>query len=142
MISCFHGARMSDEPPPLRLKPRLKADTAPGGAPANSSPPMAPESAPPPAAEETPKIRLRPKLSAPTPAPEPAAEPVAEPVAEEAVPPPPEELESPPPAPPVDPTAGGEFPKFKLKFKPGGGSAAPMEQAPAPLPEEIPPPGE
>src|SRR5476649_710503 len=106
---------MSDEPTPLRLKPRLKLDT-PAGASAAVTPPPAP--AAPVGGEEAPKIRLRPKLSMPVePAPEPVAPPAEELPAEEQ---PVDEQpaleasleEAPPPPPPPDPTAGGEFPKF------------------------------
>lgn len=136
---------MSDEPTPLRLKPRLKADT-PAGTPA----PEEPAAAAPAGGEETPKIRLRPKLSiASEPAPAPAAEPEPEPepAPELAEPAPVEELppeetpvaEAPieePPPPPPDPTAGGAFPKFKLKFKAAGSAAAPPEAAPEAAPSE------
>ncbi len=60
--------------------------------------------------------------------------PVYDAPAEEA---PPEEA----PPPPPDPTAGGAFPKFKLKFKPAAAAGSPPPEAPPPeeIPAEIPP---
>jgi len=138
---------MSDEPTPLRLKPRLKTPDSPAG---DSAAPVPPPETP---AEggEVPKIRLRPKLSIPVePAPE-AAPAAEEPPAEEqpaaeapideapAYETPPEEVPLEEVPPPPDPTAGGAFPKFKLKFKPAASAPAPAEAAaPEAPPEEIP----
>jgi hypothetical protein len=55
--------RMSDESPPLRIKPRLKSESSPD-APAADAAPAAPDNA-----AAVPRITLRPKLSVPVPAP-------------------------------------------------------------------------
>jgi hypothetical protein len=135
---------MSDESPPLRIKPRLKSENPPNAPAANVAPggdEVAPKitlrpklsvpSVPPPAAavpapSETPppaaeRPRLKPRLSTEAAAPASAAVPT--PVSE------PELAAAPPPAPPVGRAAPPtpEVPKFKLKPK----SAEP---APATLP--------
>ena len=132
---------MSDEPPPLRLKPRLP--TADGGSAGSSGPPPPPAApgaaaAAPEGGEGAGRLRLKPRLNLPD-----DGSTAAAAAASSMSPPPP-----PPPAPPpslpeetaAEP-ATDESPKFKLRPKAAGAPPPPKPPgADAPLPP--PPPTE
>ena len=114
---------MSDEPQPLRLRPRPPAGGAPSSPPDAQEPPAPP---PPPAdgSDANARLRLKPRLTL---APEPQAAPEPAPAAYEAPPEPP-----PPPPAPAD-----DVPRIKLRPK---APAAPPRPPPPPAYEPPPPP--
>lgn len=119
---------MSEEPPSLKLKPRLAVAPATPSGDSETPPAPVPTTATP-AASDSPRLRLKPRLAA-----EPAATPAD-------APPPAQAEVAPPPPPPVAalPEATGAEPIIKLRPRTvsPGESSLPL---PLPVPAGLPPP--